>query len=163
MTLTTRLAAVPALSARLLDPLQPLLAAGLRLHVGWQFFKSGLAKAQDWDATLFLFQEEYRVPLLSPQLAALAGTAGELILPLLLWAGLATRLSALGLFALNLLAVVSYAHVLLQPGFEGAVGQHVLWGLMLAVTAVYGPGQLSLDAWLATSGASRPGLVAGRP
>jgi putative oxidoreductase len=45
------------------------------------------------------------------------------------------------------MAVVSYAHVLLTPGFEAALGQHYLWGTLLAMLAVYGPGRLSLDHW----------------
>ena len=78
------LTAANTAAARLLDPLQPLLLLGLRLWVSWQFLKSGWLKLGDWDSTLFLFQEEYRVPLLSPELAAVAGTFGELFFPLLL-------------------------------------------------------------------------------
>jgi putative oxidoreductase len=137
------------LLARLLDALQPLFALATRLWVAWQFLKSGLLKVQDWGSTLFLFQEEYRVPLLSPQLAALAGTAGELVFPVLLGIGLLGRLGALGLSAVNVLAVVSYAHVLLASGFEAALGQHILWGFMLLVVAIYGPGPLSADGLIA--------------
>ena len=43
------------------------------------------------------------------------------------------------------MAVYAYAHVLLTEGFEAALGQHVLWGLMLLVIVVYGPGRVSLD------------------
>jgi putative oxidoreductase len=132
-----------------LDTLQPLFALATRLWVSWQFLKSGLLKAQDWESTLFLFQEEYRVPLLSPPLAALAGTAGELVFPVLLGLGLFGRLAALGLSAVNVLAVVSYAHVLLASGFEAALGQHLLWGFMLLVVAIYGPGSLSVDGLIA--------------
>lgn len=122
-------------------------ALATRLWVSWQFFKSGLLKVQDWGATLFLFQEEYRVPLLPPGLAALAGTAGELVFPVLVALGLCTRLSALGLALVNVMAVVSYAHVLLSSGFEAALRQHYLWGFMLLVIVIYGPGRVSLDAW----------------
>lgn len=69
--------------------------------------------------------------------------------PALLCVGLASRLSALGLSAVNVLAVVSYAHVLLAEGFEAALGQHLLWGFMLAVLVACGPGALSLDGGLA--------------
>ena len=79
-----------------------------------------------------LFHDEYRVPLLPPTLAAVVGTARELILPVLLIVGLAGGLSALGLFALNAIAVISYAHVLLSKGFEAAVAQHYLWGFMFS-------------------------------
>lgn len=138
-----------------LDALQPLFALATRLWVAWQFLKSGLLKVQDWESTLFLFQEEYRVPLLSPGLAALAGTAGELVFPVLLGLGLFGRFAALGLSAVNAMAVVSYAHVLLASGFEAALGQHILWGFMLLVVAIYGPGSLSADGLIAARG--RPG------
>jgi len=129
-------------------PLQPLLLLAMRVWVSWQFLKSGNLKISDWDTTLFLFREEYRTPLLSAETAAVLGTAGELAFPALLIVGLAGRLSAIGLSAVNALAVVSYAHVLLKPGFEAALGQHYLWGMMLAVLVIMGPGRLSLDGWL---------------
>ena len=134
---------------RPLDALRPWLLLGTRLYVSWQFLKSGMLKLDSWETTLGLFRDEYRVPLLPPDIAAVAGTAGELMFPVLLVAGLATRCGALGLSAVNLLAVVSYAHVLLAEGFEAALGQHLLWGYMLAVVATCGPGALSLDGWLA--------------
>ena len=67
----------------------------------------------------------------------------------LLAAGLATRWAALGLSAVNVMAVVAYAHVLLGEGFEAALGQHWLWGTVLAVLFVFGPGRWSIDAWIA--------------
>jgi putative oxidoreductase len=133
---------------RILDALQPLVALGARCWVSWQFLKSGWLKISDWESTLFLFQEEYRTPLLSPAVAAVAGTFGELFFPILLIAGLFGRFAAVGLLAVNVMAVVSYAHVLLTPGFEAALGQHYLWGAWLVMLAVYGPGRLSLDHWL---------------
>ncbi len=141
---------------RVLDTLQPFVALAARCWVGWQFLKSGMLKVEDWETTLFLFQEEYHAPLLSPWLAAIAGTAGELLFPVLLIPGLFGRVAALGLLAVNVMAVVSYAHVLLTPGFEAAVGQHYLWGALLVMLAVYGPGRLSLDHWLGL-GSRAPG------
>jgi len=129
----------------------PLLLVS-RIYVAWQFLKSGWLKVSDWETTLFLFEEEYQVPLLSPMLAATSGTIGELVFPVLLILGLLTRYAAAGLFAVNIMAVVSYAHVLLGEGFEAALGQHYLWGLMLLVVLVFGPGRLSVDAWLKASG-----------
>jgi putative oxidoreductase len=116
-----------------------------RIYVSWVFLKSGYLKIKDWESTLALFEYEYRVPLLSPHVAAVLGTAGELVFPTLLIIGLFGRLSALGLFAVNALAVISYAHVLLQEGFEAAVAQHYLWGFMLLVLTIFGPGKFSLD------------------
>jgi len=126
----------------------PLLLA-MRCFVAWQFLKSGWLKISNWETTLYLFQDEYHVPLLSPALAAVAGTAGELVFPSLLVVGLLGRYAAVGLSAVNVLAVISYAHVLLGEGFEAALGQHYLWGSLLLVVAVFGPGRWSLDALLA--------------
>jgi putative oxidoreductase len=147
---------VNALTARL-DALQPLVALGTRLWVSWQFLKAGLLKVQDWDTTLYLFRDEYRVPLLSAEAAAVAGTVGEIVFPVLLALGLLGRVGAIGLFLVNALAVVAYAHVLLQEGFEAAVAQHYLWGFMLLVLAVYGNGPLALDRLLGRSAAPAHG------
>ena len=126
----------------------PLLLA-IRWFVAWQFLKSGWLKISNWESTLYLFQDEYHVPLLPPALAAVAGTAGELVFPTLLVVGLLGRYAAVGLSAVNVLAVISYAHVLLGEGFEAALGQHYLWGSLLLVVAVFGPGRWSVDALLA--------------
>lgn len=136
------------------DSLQNLSAPLLlltRIYVSWVFLRSGWLKLSDWQSTLFLFSEEYRVPLLPPALAAVAGTAGELMFPLLLIAGLCGRTAAIGLQAVNVLAVVSYSHVLLQKGFEAAIAQHYLWGFMLLMLMVFGPGAWSADRWLRRS------------
>ncbi len=146
MTVATTISRWNLLAERLSAPLIPLLLLGLRVYVAWQFLKSGWLKLMDWDTTLFLFTEEYHVPLLPPGLAAVAGTAGEIVFPLLLIAGLFTRYAALGLAAVNVMAVVSYREVLLGEGFEAALGQHYFWGLMLLVVLLFGAGRWSLDA-----------------
>ena len=128
-----------------LDHFRSLLLLGTRAWVGWQFLKSGWLKLTTWDVTLELFRSEYHVPVLSPLAAALLGTFGELCFPLLLIAGLFTRVGALGLALVNAFAVVSYWHVLGSEGYEAALAQHVLWGFMLAVIAVFGAGRLALD------------------
>lgn len=146
------------LAARALDALQPLFLLAIRWYVSWQFLKSGWGKLMSWDQTLYLFENEYHTPVLSPHVAAVVGTFGELAFPALLVIGLASRLGALGLFAVNAMAVISYRQVLLSEGFEAALGQHVLWGLMIALIAIHGPGKLSIDAWLArrAGGTTRP-------
>lgn len=123
--------------------LRPAFDLGLRLYVAEAFFRSGLTKIADWSTTLALFENEYHVPLLSPFLAALMGTAGELTLPVLLALGLAGRFGAAGLFVVNLLAVLSYPE-LSDLGYQ----HHVLWGVMLLVILLHGPGRWSVDAWL---------------
>jgi putative oxidoreductase len=160
----SRLIAAGTATGNAFDRLQPLVLLGARLAVALPFFRSGLAKAGDFPNTVFLFQEEYRVPLLPPEVAALAGTAAELVLPVLLVLGLGARLGALALAAVNALAVYAYAHVLLEPGFEAALGQHYLWGTLLLGVIAFGPGALSVDAWLRRRGvAPRPvGVAPGR-
>lgn len=118
---TDRALAIPA-------PLADLLA---RLYIARVFLLSGWSKISDWDTTLYLFTDEYSVPLLPPNLAAILGTGGELLFPVLLVLGLFTRLSALGLFCLNIVALASYWHVL--KDVPVALDDHLVWGLILGL------------------------------
>ena len=131
-----------------LEHLRSILLLATRLWVSWQFLVSGWLKLTTWDVTLELFRNEYQVPLLSPPVAAVCGTFGELFFPVLLVLGLFTRAGALGLSAVNVLAVVSYWQFLGAEGNEAALAQHVLWGFMLLVVAIFGAGGISLDARL---------------
>lgn len=128
---------------RLLDALQPLAALLARLYVAQVFFLSGLTKLRDWGTTVALFTDEYKVPFLSPTLAAAMGTAGELVLPVLLVIGLAGRFSALGLCVVNAVAVISLSDIA-----PAALQQHVFWGTLLAALAIYGLGSWSADRFL---------------
>jgi len=141
--------------ARPLDAFRPLVLLGIRLWVSAQFLSSGWLKLTTWDTTLFLFKDEYHVPLLPPAVAAVAGTFGELFFPILLVIGLFTRVGAIGLFAVNAMALISYWHVLGGDDFAAARGQHYLWGLMTLVIAVCGAGGISLDRWLEARAARR--------
>jgi putative oxidoreductase len=104
------------------------------------FFKSGLTKIASWSTTLALFENEYAVPLLPPELAAYLGTGVELGLPVLLVLGLGTRLSAAVMFVFNIIAVISYPDL-----SEVGLKDHQYWGLLLLLTLFHGPGRLSLD------------------
>ena len=86
MNTVARLATISRTAIAALESLQPLALLAARLVVAQAFFASGLTKLRDWDTTLALFEDEYRVPLLDPVIAAWAGTAGELLLPVLLFA-----------------------------------------------------------------------------
>jgi putative oxidoreductase len=143
------------LLTRTLDAAQPLAALAARAYVAHAFFLSGLTKIRDWDTTLALFTDEYKVPLLPPHLAALMGTAGELVLPVLLALGLGGRFAALGLSVVNVVAVLS-----LQEIAPAALGQHILWGSLLAGLAIFGSGCLSLDRWIKPMLAGRIGAPA---
>ena len=135
--------------AEIFDRFQDVFLLALRLYVGWQFFHSGLLKLNSWSNTLYLFQYEYKVPLLPPYPAAVLGTFGELFFPVLLWVGLTGRLAAAGLQAVNIMAVISYAHVLFNPDFgTGTPTDHYYWGLMMLVIMIFGPGRASLDELL---------------
>jgi len=126
-----------------LETLQPLAQLAARFYVAQAFFLSGLTKIRDWETTLALFNDEYKVPLLSPTVAAFAGTTGELVLPVLLLLGLAGRFAALGLSVMNVVAVVSLAEIA-----PAALQQHQLWGSLLVGLALWGPGKWSLDSVL---------------
>ena len=115
------------------------------------FFLSGLTKIHDWSVTLALFTDEYHVPVLPPAVAAVMGTATELSMPVLLALGLATRFGAFVLFFFNIIAVVSYAAL---PDI--AIKDHMLWGTMILVILLCGPGKISIDhAARAAPGARR--------
>jgi len=124
----------------------PVLDLAIRLYVAEVFFRSGLLKVKNWSGTLYLFREEYRVPLLPPELAAWFGMFNELFFPVLLALGLAGRFAAAALSFFNAIAVISFWHVL--KGNEAALNSHIFWGFLLLVTLCHGPGGLSLDHWI---------------
>jgi putative oxidoreductase len=125
------------------DYLAPVLDLGIRLLVASVFFQSGLVKIQSWSSTVALFENEYAVPLLPPELAAWLGTGAELVLPVFLALGLGGRFAAAALFVFNIVAVISYPDL-------GEVGlrDHQYWGLLLLVTLLHGPGKLSVDHFI---------------
>ncbi|MBC3919409.1 DoxX family protein [Undibacterium sp. CY18W] len=128
-----------------------VLCLALRIYVGWQFFKAGMVKVSDWSATLSLFQEEYMVPVIPPELAAWMGAGGELILPVLLVVGIFSRPAALALFAVNAMAVISYP-ALFMLECPAAINAHFYWGILLLVLVSFGPGKFSVDEWLGKRG-----------
>ena len=112
--------------------------------MGWTFFAAGLTKLRDRDTTLALFADGYRVPLLTPEVAAVAATAGEIVLPVLLVAGLAGRFAAAGLSVVDIVVVISLAEIA-----PAALQQHPFWGSLLIAVLLWGPGHWSLDVLLA--------------
>ena len=125
-----------------LESAQPLGQLLARLYIGKVFFLSGLTKLRDWDTTLALFSDEYRVPVLAPHVAAVLGTTGETLLPVLLVLGFGGRFAALGLFVLNFVAANSLSDIA-----PAALQQHVFWGSLIAGLALWGPGKWSLENW----------------
>jgi putative oxidoreductase len=127
---------------RLLSQLQAPAALAARVFVGMAFLRSGLTKIADWDTTLALFADEYHVPLLPPDVAAVAGTFGELFFPILLVVGLLGRFCALSLSFVNIVAVLSLSEIA-----PAALQQHQFWGALLLGILLWGPGKWSIDAW----------------
>lgn len=101
------------------------------------FFRSSLVKLDDWNATLSLFQNEYNVPVLPPQVAATLAASMELGLSTLVLVGLFTRLSALGL-----LGMVAVIQIFVYPM---AWPDHIQWLAFMIVIVCRGPGSWSLD------------------
>lgn len=130
-------------AARWPEYIAPLFDLGLRLYLADVFFKSGLTKIQSWSSTMYLFNEEYQVPLLDPEVAASLATGAELGLPVLLVVGLFGRFAAAGLFILNAVAAFSYPEL-----SEGGFNQHLSWGLLLAVMLILSRGKWTVDTWL---------------
>jgi putative oxidoreductase len=152
MTLVQRTAALTAPLIKLLDFLAPVADLGIRLWAAKFFWDSGLSKVNVDGAfpfvhmnptTISLFQTEYQVPLLAPEFAAYLGTAVELIFPLLLAVGLGGRVSAAVLFVFNIVAVISY------PALEEfGIAQHQLYGTLLLLPLLRGPGAISIDHFI---------------
>lgn len=152
-TIASRLVGLASCAIALLERwLTPFFDLAIRCYVGWQFFKSGWLKVQDWGSTLALFENEYHVPLLPPEAAAVMGAGGELLLPVLLVLGLGGRFGAAGLFVVNAVAVLSYPDL-----SDLGRADHLLWGTLLLVIVFHGPGRLAIDHWLTRRFGDHPG------
>lgn len=114
-----------------------LLAIPLRLAVATIFWNSAMTKLANWDTALSLFAEEYKVPLLPPELAAYMAVSIELTAPVLLVLGLLTRPTALVLLGMTTVIEI-FVYPLAWP-------THLQWAAMLLVLLCRGPGKLSLD------------------
>jgi putative oxidoreductase len=120
------------------------IALLMRIGIAVPFFLSGRTKVEGLltlkDSTFFLFAEEYRVPLLPPDLAAYAATWAEQALPILIILGLLTRPAALGLLVMT--AVIQLFVV------PGGWPTHLLWLAPLVYLIARGPGGWSMDRLL---------------
>ncbi|MGH8441091.1 MAG: DoxX family protein, partial [Pseudomonas sp.] len=114
-----------------------LLAIPLRIAVATVFWNSAMTKLANWATALELFREEYKVPLLPPEVAAYMAVSIELTAPVLLMLGLATRP-----VALMLLGMTSVIEIFVYPQ---AWPTHIQWAAMLLVLLCRGAGACSLD------------------
>jgi len=117
-----------------------LLLFASRVFPAAVFWQSGRTKVTAWqlnDSAVYLFQEEYRLPLIDPVLAAHAAAISEHLLPIFLVLGLATRVSAL--------ALISMTAVIQIFVYPDAWSTHGTWFALMGWVLVRGPGTLSLD------------------
>jgi putative oxidoreductase len=111
-----------------------------RFAVASVFWRSAQTKVNGFsirEETFYLFQEEYKVPLLPPDLAAYFATIGEHAFSVLLLIGLASRLSALGLFGMTMVIQLFV--------FPDGWPEHILWISLQLLIISRGPGTISLD------------------
>lgn len=129
---------------------EPLLLLAIRLYMAGIFFSSGMLKFDnylndDWESTVYLFEEIHPVPFLPADIAAVMGTAGELGLSTLLAFGLFGRFAALGLLFMT--GVIELSFTVNEPDYM-TLPMHIMWALLLSVIIVRGSGRISLDSLL---------------
>lgn len=130
------------------------LALASRLAIAATFWRSAQTKVSGFqlrEETFVLFREEYKVPLLPPDLAAYLATTAEHVFPILLVVGFATRLSALGL-----LGMTTVIQLFVYPG---AWPEHSLWAALLLWIIARGPGNVSLDHLIYARNVAIPALA----
>ncbi len=114
-----------------------VIQLAMRFAIGFVFFNAGLLKARSFEFAVKLFAQEYRLPILPPELAAQLAMAVELSMPVLLFLGLATRFAVLPLLGMTLIIVT-----LVYPA---SWVESLLWGSVLVTLLTRGAGVISLD------------------
>ncbi|MBL8677216.1 MAG: DoxX family protein [Alphaproteobacteria bacterium] len=116
----------------------PLFFLSVRIWIARIFWDSGICKIQSWPTTLMLFENEYKVPDLSPTFAAYLATFIELTCPVLITIGFAFRLAAFPMLIMTLVIQCTYL----------CVNEHIYWGMILGLIICYGPGAISCDFFI---------------
>jgi putative oxidoreductase len=112
-----------------------------RISIGGVFWSAGMTKIASWQTTVVLFRDEYKVPVLPPEVAATLAASVELTGPVLLLFGLASRLATLPMLGMTF---VIQAFVYPEDWNE-----HLIWASFLLFILTKGPGALSLDHLIA--------------
>ena len=115
--------------------LQDLILLFIRIWIANVFLRSGLLKIFSWDSTLYLFANEYNVPLLPSELAAILGTTTEICAGVAVLIGFGTRIAAIALLCLT--AVIE---IFVYPGTQ----EHYYWMILLSILISFGSGRFSL-------------------
>jgi putative oxidoreductase len=122
-----------------------LIAIIARISIGTIFWRSAMTKIDGFSlksSTFYLFENDYRLPLVPPEIAAYLATATELTMPLLLWSGLLTRFAATILLCMTLVIEIFV--------YPNAFDTHGVWAVTLLYLMKYGPGRLSVDHMLSS-------------
>jgi putative oxidoreductase len=116
----------------------PIMLLIMRLWMARIFWYSGLVKISDWQSTIALFQYEYKVPIINPELAAYMATMTELTCPILLTLGIATRFATIPMLIMTAVIQLTYFNS----------NEHFYWAMLLGTILCLGPGKISLDYWV---------------
>ncbi len=112
-----------------------------RISIGAVFWSSGMSKLASWQSTVVLFRQEYKVPVLPPEIAATMAASVELTMPVLLLLGLFSRLATLPMLGMTL---VIQTFVYPEDWVE-----HLGWATFLLLILTRGPGPIALDNFVA--------------
>lgn len=113
----------------------PVLQLIIRLWMANIFWNAGVVKISDWQTTLALFQQEYKVPFIQPDVAAYLAAMTELTCPVLLVLGIATRIATIPMMLMILVIQFTYLNS----------DEHLYWLMLLGTLLCFGPGRLSFD------------------
>ncbi|WP_169568219.1 DoxX family protein [Sneathiella limimaris] len=116
------------------------LSVVARIGIAGIFFRSGQTKVDGFtvtDSTLYLFEDEYALPLLDPVFAAHLASIAEHLFPVLLIIGLASRFSAAALLFMTLVIQIFV--------YPGSWPDHFTWAAVLLFIMARGPGVFSID------------------
>lgn len=132
-----------------------IILLAMRIGVGSVFFKAGLLKYQSFEFAVKLFEDEYKVPLLSPFVAARVTMFNELTWPVFLFLGLATRFATL-----PILASITVIQLFVYPS---AWTENLVWASILVLLLTRGAGTLSIDYLIEKRLAHRMQRLSNRP
>ncbi len=161
------------LLSSVLSAFQPLFLLLTRFYLAFVFFTRGLARlinpdsplgdafqkeliSERWNESLSVFESQFSVAFLSSEMSAIIVTSIELVMPIFILLGLASRFAALGLLVLYVVGLLFYIDMAnlgalssMFPGVDIAtIYQQLIVGLLLLLLVCWGPGKLSLDAVL---------------
>lgn len=144
----TRIAAIGARLGRFPLAIHQLL---FRFAIAGVFLRAGLDKVRSWESTVALFRDEYKVPVLPPEVAAAMASTFEIGCSVLLVIGLASRLATLPMLGM-LMTIQLFVYPSAWP-------EHLVWGSILLFLLTRGPGAISIDRAIGLEPAERDPTV----